>query len=108
MKTIKRTFEELVDMPSLEHPYYKEIVQRNINAHHCAVKIGFKSGQTEMFEMSIEKLEDFIVCFRESQGNPNEKGAIADIEGAEEVHGLDFSQIAYFKVTDWVGEDVEE
>ena len=107
MKTIKRTFEELVNMPTLEHPYYKEIVQRNINAHHCAVKIGFKSGQTEMFEMSIEEFMTFKQMFVVGENEPN-KVCVINIEGGEEVHGIDLSQIAYFKVTDWVGEDIEE
>lgn len=108
MKTIKRIYEDLIDVPTMETPFKKEINERTINAHHCAVKVGFKSGQTEMFEMSIEELNFFKQLFCQSGNAGNEKIVVNIIEGKEEFHGLDLSQIAYFKVTDWVGEDIEE
>lgn len=107
MKTIKRIDEVIIDVPTMEHPFKTEIRKVTMNAHHCAVKIGFKSGQTEMFEMSIEEFVTFKQMFVVGENEPN-KVCVINIEGGEEVHGIDLSQIAYFKVTDWVGENIEE
>ena len=57
MKTIKRIDEVIIDVPTMEHPFKTEIRKVTMNAHHCAVKIGFKSGQTEMFEMSMNLIK---------------------------------------------------
>lgn len=90
-------------MPTLEHPYRKEIVQREINAHHCAVKVGFTSGQEVLFEMSVEQLKNFVKGYVD--GASKVIGSIT-MEGAEEVFAIDLSKVAYYKVTDWVGEDI--